>query len=355
MRKNILCITQASCGGAERMVVLYAKILSNGGQNVQLLIHKSIRSKNFIKDFIPRQIHSHYLSSYSKFTPILVYLKVLQIRPDIVFAPLGDISWFLLRMKKYGIIKSKIIVREINMPNTHDKQLLLNNSKYCHYADLIIAQTQEMKDMMLNYYGVSDDKVVVINNPTDKDLIKEKIAEPFSLDNNYTNYVAVGRVVKQKDYMTMLKAFNIIHLKNINTRLYIIGRIVSDSPKSCYNELMDYIRSHSLSNSVFFEGFQSNPYKYVVNANVFLLSSLYEGLPNVMVEAMYLGRPIVATRCIPYIGQVIKDGINGYTCNVGDYQSFADCMVKASDINNLPMFYEVNQTDNKIIEVFTTL
>ena len=76
MRKNILCITQASCGGAERMVVLYAKILSNGGQNVQLLIHKSIRSKNFIKDFIPRQIHSHYLSSYSKFTPILVYLKV---------------------------------------------------------------------------------------------------------------------------------------------------------------------------------------------------------------------------------------------------------------------------------------
>lgn len=355
MGKKILCITPGTCGGAERMVLLYAKILSKSGLNVQLVIHKDFRLEFDIKAFVPKQLRTYYVSSYGRLTYLLVLLRVLFLKPDVIFTPFGGSAWFLLMMKEYGLVKSKIIVREMNMPNTHPENFLLNNIRFAKSASLCIAQTQEMKDLMLEYYGLKEENVVVINNPTDKELIKEKIKESFIFDKTYVNYVAVGRVVAQKDHLTMLRAFNLVHQKNNKTRLYIVGKIVSNSPKACYNELEQYVKQHSLEDCVFFEGFQSNPYKYVINADVFLLSSIREGMPNAMLEAMYLGRPVVATRCIPYISQVIHEGVNGYTCEVGDYRSFADCIIKASRITDLPLLEEVNNTDDKIVEVFSSV
>ena len=87
-----------------------------------------------------------------------------------------------------------------------------------------------------------------------------------------------------------------------------------------------------VDDKVCFMGFQSNPYKYLHNADCFVLSSEYEGLPNVMLEALYLGKPIVATESIPFVSKTLGDGKYGICVPVGDAHLFAQAMSKAVTI-----------------------
>lgn len=68
------------------------------------------------------------------------------------------------------------------------------------------------------------------------------------------------------------------------------------------------------------------------NANCFVLPSRVEGLPNSLVDAMFLCRPVVATRCIPMIERMVEEGVNGYTVPVGDIELMADAMIKAINL-----------------------
>ena len=90
-------------------------------------------------------------------------------------------------------------------------------------------------------------------------------------------------------------------------------------------------------------------------ADVYMLSSIYEGMPNAMLEAMYLGLPIAATQCIPFISQVVEEGENGYICPVGNEKALAECMINASKMKGLPIFRDINQSEEGIVETFKGL
>ena len=119
--------------------------------------------------------------------------------------------------------------------------------------------------------------------------------------------------------------------------------------------LYDIIKKNNMENAVFFEGYQENPHKYEIGANVYVLSSVYEGLPNAMIEAMYLGMPVAATECIPYISQVVKNGVNGYTCPIKDADKLAEAMLAAAKIKGLPKFIDINCSEQEIVTLFTNL
>lgn len=351
MNKRILLITHSHCGGMERMTLLYAKILQQAGFNCHLLILQNPSEIFDLKSFIPPTltydlIHCRYRYLYYK-----VVRYILHTKPDCIF----DSTPFLvpaLIFSKMFIPRLKVVFRDCNMPTTHPKKQSYPVKYILRYADAIIAQTKEMKQEMAIFYHVNSKKITVINNPVDKELIQQRLKETYQYSSpECTHYVAVARLAPQKDYITMVKAFAIVLKQDKASRLEIIGNSHGYN-KDYTAQLYKLIEVLGISKYITFHGFQENPFKYMNAADVFVLSSIYEGMPNVMLEAMYLGKPVVVTRSIPYISQVVHDGMNGYTVPVGDCEKLADAMIKARTLRVKQKFVDINLSETQITDLF---
>lgn len=337
------------------MTLLYSKILHSAGHDCTIGIWMN-KGRGFqLEPFMPKDINFKVLRCPQILLAWKYALLIRRESPDIVFSSLPLSSKIILQLKAYGIIHNKIVIRHFNMPSKHSKRSLKTLKKtlnYFKHANAIISQTDEMKDEMIKYFNLPAEQITIIHNPIDKSLIFDKINDQSSIDHHYTNYLGVGRIARQKDFKTMIKAFGIVCQQEPNSRLYIVGGYEQNQIKKDLDELITKL---DLSEKVFFEGLQSNPFKYMNDCNVFLLSSIFEGLPNAMLEAMYIGKPVVATESIPFIGQVIKDGINGYTVPVGDYEQFAKRMLDATKLNIVEKFVDVTNSEDKIIRLFESL
>lgn len=349
---KILLVANAFCGGAERMTILYGKIFEKAGHEVEILFLKNSQQKaNELLPFVPTNWKAYTINCRYSLQFLSMAIFLVWHKQDYIFSSMGKTYANILRLKKRGLIRSEVIVRCNNMPSFLDDRW--NNKKILTslypLASSIISQTQEMKKEMMQYYNLKDEDITVINNPIDTDLIKEKINEDYPFDKSYINYVAIGRITPQKDYVTMLRAFDLVHKANPKTRLYILGHYNESNPH--YRTLHSILKDSHIGDCVFFEGQQSNPFKYLKDADCFCLSSEIEGLPNVMLEAMYLGVPVAITESIPFIKQTVVNGKNGYTCPIHDFNAFADCMINACKIKGLPIYADVTQSENKVIQL----
>jgi glycosyltransferase involved in cell wall biosynthesis len=197
----------------------------------------------------------------------------------------------------------------------------------------IIAQTEEMETEIIDSYKVKKGKVFTITNPVDKDLIASKLKNlnyPFP-ERNVINYVAVGNVHFAKGYDTLIKAFKKLTEDISNVHLYIIGR--DDSEYSRYLKKM-VIDIH-LESKIHFLGFESNPYVYMKFCDAYVLSSRMEGLPNALLEAAYLNKPIVTTKCVPIVERIVKEAINGYIVDVDNIEQMHFALINVLKIHNI--------------------
>ena len=341
--KTILLVFSPTCGGAERMTILYGKIFEKKGYAVVALIMKLLsQQENQVASFIPAQWKTIVVNSRMRFFFYHIFTRIWKLRPDVVFTSSMGYNQIVSIGRKIGLIRSKVLVRLNNMPEKFTRNSRRISKLTLSGADIIIAQTEEMRIAAKECFNLPDDKVVTINNPIDKELIEQKIKqEIFQYDPNFINFVSTSRITKQKDYKTMLLAFDkVLHIMP-DCRLYIVGDYKEDSTK---HELDNIIENKNLKGKVLFMGFSDNPYKYLLKADVFCLSSEIEGLPNVMLEAMYLGVPVAVTRSIPFVQQTVEDGITGYTCDIHNPETFADCMIKASKLKNLPRFRDITNS-----------
>lgn len=351
MKKKIIFLSSVSCGGAERMTILYAKILQQGGYDCECWIYKNSRRQDIpILDFIPDNLPYKIIESRDCLFILYYFLYLRLSDANIIFTSQPISAKRLLKLKKYGLITQKVIFRDFLMPSNRLSEPNPSEGVLFSFADAIVAQTDEMKSEMELYYNLPKDKIDVIYNPIDKCLINEGIKEKCSeIDPSYVNYIAINRITEQKDIPTMLIAFSIVKKTNHKSRLYICG----DCNKQEYLlKLKMLIRELQLEKDVFLLGQQSNPFKYLYRCNVFVLSSLYEGLPNSMLEAMYLGIPVAVTHSIPFIKQVVKEGINGYTADISNPENLAQAMLKASKLSIKDKFVDICQSEDEIVDLF---
>ena len=349
-KRKLLLITRPDCGGAERMTLLYGKILEKANFEIELLllqIHKD--ANNQLNAFIPSHWKVDIIVNRFRYLIVYIYQHLKRHNPDVVFCSTIGFSNLLLLLKFLRLFAGKVIIRDCNMPSKHTKKSIFFSRCLFRYADILIAQTDEMKAEMIGLYHLKESKIRVIHNPIDKDLILKGIKENVEIQSKSTSFMACGRLQPQKDIITLIKAFHIVRNQIGNATLYLIGR---EGDTEYMNEIHSTIDSCGVKDCVFLVGFQDNPYKYLKQADVFVLSSIYEGLPNVMLEAMYLGKPVAATRSIPYISQVIVEGENGYTCPVQNEKALAECMIAAANLKNLPAYRDFNQNDDLVINVF---
>jgi glycosyltransferase involved in cell wall biosynthesis len=193
-------------------------------------------------------------------------------------------------------------------------------------ADFIIAQSEEMKEEIIKYYNQPKNEIIVTINPIDEDLIQNQIIHANNpYQDNKINVIVSGRISKEKGQDILLEAFKYVVNQNNRFKLNILGDV---GDKEYYEELLKIINDFNIVEYVEFLGFKSNPYPYYKYADLLVLPSRWEGLPNVVLEALYLQTPVVVTNCIPFFQRLINEGINGYIVDIDDIKGMSNAILE---------------------------
>jgi len=193
------------------------------------------------------------------------------------------------------------------------------------YADTVIANSQELASDLSRVTGHA---VSVVYNPTVNKRLFRLASEPVNEDwfciDGVKTILAIGRLSPQKDFASLIKAFARLS-KTHRARLVILG----EGPER--RLLEDLVKELGVSNDVLLPGFVNNPYKFLKNSDLFVLSSIYEGLPNVLIEALALRVPVVSTACRSGPSEILENGKTGQLVAVGDTDALAEAMKNVLD------------------------
>ena len=346
-KKKILFFLMSAVGGAERMTVTFAKQLDREKYDVTFCILEIADNKG-IEEFIGnnyKMIHIPYTSFGLNLKLLSSLYNVLkEEKPDFVFASLISINFRLLLFA--GMFKqTKFIVRNnIYLASSSIYQKTLMRMTYPK-AVRVIAQTDEMKEELDSLLKCDKEKVVVIQNPIDEETILKKLSnyQPF-MHTGHVNYVAVGRFAPSKGFDVLVKAFNNVCKKEPYSVLYIVGRY--DEQNSYFQGVWKWVKEHGIQDKIHLVGFNDNPYRYMKNADCFVLSSRNEGLPNVLIEALYIGTPVAACTCIPVIERIVNEGKTGYLAKPEDAEELADAMMKACKLGRVKSTYKASSIES---------
>lgn len=193
--------------------------------------------------------------------------------------------------------------------------------------DQLVMLCDEMLDDAATRYPALKPRMKRIYNALNLEVVRQRALRPLPTNSPFTAgkyIVSVGRLLEsQKDFTTLIKAYAIcVHEFNVTEPLVIVGEGGSRSA------LEALAASLGVARRVEFVGYQSNPYNYVAGAALFAFSSKYEGLPTVLIEALALYRPIVATACPSGVKEILMYGDAGIYTPVGDAQKLAEGIIK---------------------------
>jgi glycosyltransferase involved in cell wall biosynthesis len=205
-----------------------------------------------------------------------------------------------------------------------------------NFADFIVVPSIDIKEDLEKKLNIIKKKIKIIYNPIDlKKIMKLKEEEIKELRIKRKPFLlTVGRLTKAKGYPYLLRAYSRIY-KEIDEKLLILG-IGQDEEKlkSLVNEL-------GIQEHVLFLGFQKNPYKFMNRASIFVLSSLWEGFPNVILEAMACGVPVISTDCPSGPREIITNDKNGILVPPADEKALAEAMLNLLINKNLRKHFSI--------------
>ena len=319
----IFILPDLDTGGAERIVTTIANHLPRNLFSVKiLLLRKEGGYLDILKDDVeiidiktPRIRHS--------LKPILREIK--KRKPDIVFCGFGEINAYLsLFIPLFP--KTKFIARETNVVSQHvkRKEIRFFYKFYSNYHR-IICQSDDMMNDLIENFKIRANKIIKINNPVDFDFIEKQLEIsriPEVFKNDYKNVVAIGNLSSRKGFDNLLKVFG--HLKNEKILLHILG----DGRDSV---LLHQKKEQFGLENVIFHGQQKNPYQFLKYSDLFILSSRYEGFPNVLLEAGACGVYALANNCPGGINEIIQPKINGEILAIENHELFAEKILQVLD------------------------
>ena len=337
-KKKILFFVGAGVGGAERMTVRIGRFLRTDEFEPTIVIVG--RNTGNIVNYIPNDIKTIHLKvcNIYDFTTCRIISLLKKEKPYAVFSSSMYLNIRVIAAAHHigGI---KIVVRSENTLFAVSKLTRYLVNKTYKYADHIIAQQDEMKEEIHTLLNIPNDKISALPNPIDTEYIDTNlnVASPYK-NHEHINYVWVARFDYTKGQDVLLKAFHKVYNANVSSHLYFVGGYNEDS--DYFKDIKEYIDQNKLSDNVHFVGFDKNPYRWVKYCDCFVQPSRLEGLPNALIEAMYLQKPVVASLCIPVIGRIVKDGYNGYIVPSEDIQGMSEAMIKAISLKKIEMTYK---------------
>jgi len=259
-------------------------------------------------------------------------------KPSIVFTSAGHLTIAVILLKICRIIPNNFIkiTRIPSLPSNGLAKSLKSKfvtffiSHMVHKSDWIIAQTDEMRNEIIEMYNTSSKKVKTIFNVVNhKQLLEMSKLEYSEYSNLDYNIIAVGTLYSVKGFDILINAISLLKERIPNIKLHILGR--EGIELDYKSELVLLTSKLNLTETVIFHDFTPNPYPYLKNADLFVLSSRKEGFPNVVLEALTLGTPVVATDCVNF-GGIIFDGVNGIVVRKNNASDLAKGILECKDI-----------------------
>ena len=312
-------------GGAEKMMLNLAKGFVDSGYSVDLLL---VNKKGPYIDLVPNKVNliDFQCNKSIKSLPKLIrYLK--EKKPNSIISTLEFIDIITIWAKLIAKVKTKVVIRVPNNLIEHAKHEKKFKNKiypilvkwFYPLADEIIAISKGVAKSTSKLTGINYEDINVIYNP----VVNEKIESLSKEDNshqwfkNYPVILGVGRLTEQKNFSCLIDAFSLVR-KEVKSKLIILG----EGEKR--EELQEQINKLGLSGEVDLPGFKKNPYSFMRNAKVFVLSSNWEGFGNVLVEAMAMGTPVVSTDCESGPREILDNGKYGLLAPINNHQKLAE-------------------------------
>jgi glycosyltransferase involved in cell wall biosynthesis len=269
---------------------------------------------------------------------------LLQRKPERMLVFHIELAILMIILRKLLFINTYIIARSINTlseafkyPNGFWEKYVAKKAIgfFLPHADRIIAQSTGMRDDLVKYFGIAEDKVITIPNPVE-----------FSTNGFYSGngidhkneFLFVGRLNPQKGLSNMLKAFSLASREVDDMHLTLVG----DGPELEHlKTLADELNIHD---KVSFEGYQAKTSVYYRRAKATLLTSNFEGFPNVLVESIALGTPVISFDCPSGPADIIIPGVNGILVPNQDIKEFSKAL--AAVANNEILFNKQEVIDS---------
>lgn len=325
MKKIGLLISELNTGGAERVVSRLSTILCENYEIYLILFEDTYISYDYSGTLVNLDVPSQVgISKVSLLRKRVLKLKEqkkkLHLDCVISFLDSPNIVNILSKVKS---CKTVISIRNYSeLENKNSFLGMVTNYLYkvlYRKADRVVPVTKLIEQSYNIHYGIESSKLKTIYNPYDVNAIEEQMNSVPSFDvkklANKTVFVSVGRQMYQKGYWHLLKSFFIVNKKYKDTVLLLIGQIDQ--------KVVKLISELNIDKSVFLLGKLDNPFSILKYSDIYVLSSLFEGFPNAMAEAMVCGLPIIASDCKSGPREILapNTGLNAI-CGTVEYAEF---------------------------------
>jgi glycosyltransferase involved in cell wall biosynthesis len=347
-------------GGIERITAHLAHNFVKLGVKIDLILNRGESTHLWQMPAETRTIDLNAPNLYLSLPGLVRYIR--QERPIALLAADHYLNEIALLAKRIAGVPLRLVVAEHNqLSQTARNATNLKGrltpifARYLYpWADGIVAVSEGVAKDLARTACLPIEKIETIYNPVINAQMlakaKEPVDHPWFTATDVPTILGVGKLEQQKDFPNLIRAFAKVRQVR-HARLVILGW-GPDRP-----ELEKLVHSMGLQDDVDLPGYVQNPYAYMAKSTVFVLSSAWEGLPTVLIEAMALGIPVVSTDCESGPAEILADGEYGYLTPVGDSDALADAILqvlsgrhKAIDSSWLAQF-EVETATQKYLHI----
>jgi glycosyltransferase involved in cell wall biosynthesis len=264
--------------------------------------------------------------------------RVVKIKYDTAISFLdSNVTDFLFFLdddtKKVSFVHTSFVSNN-NFNKFYQDKKYLDKVKTKRYAklDTIVFVSKDAKLEFIEVMGEYKDMRVLYNLFNEVEILEKALIPLKSFDKETFSFVAVGSLLPVKGYDLLIEASAIVKESGIKFKVHIVGKGPEEERlKALANKL-------NLCGTILFHGYQKNPFSYIKNANVFVMTSVSEALPSVLCEAIIIGKPILITNT-PGCREVIEYGKYGLMSERNPV-AFADQMINYLDNKNMLEKYE---------------
>lgn len=316
-------------GGAERVMLNLAEAFDSQGVVVDVVVAERIGE---LREAVPRSLTIVDLRagrvSRSIF-PLAKYLRTT--RPDMLIASLGHANLAAVAARWWARSRTRIVVSEhlaVDLRATGVVDAAFRTLARWFYprANAVVAVSDGVADTFSRATGLTREHIQVVYNPVLTPAYWHRVADECAhrwfAAGQRPVVLGVGRLNPQKDFVTLIRAFARARAR-APARLLILG----EGPER--EALEREVANHGLrlDEDVALPGFVADPYPFMASAGVFVLSSVREGLPTVLIEALASGTPVVSTDCESGPNEILAGGRYGTLVPVGDVDALSDAIV----------------------------
>ena len=344
-KKIVIFMPSIEDGGVEKNLFLISNFFIKKINNISIITISNKFKNKFdkkIKLIFFRNNFFNYFGRRKKFflCLFLLFLEILKDKNILVFSFQGNIYCTLL-CKILGV---KVIVRSNTSPEGWSQNIFKHFffKTILSSANKIIVNSIDFKKQFKKRYNI---KATCIYNPLNKKEIlnksKEKTQSYFG--KNCLKIINVGRLIDQKDQMTLIKAINLIKEK-----IKINALIVGNGKEK--NNLLSFIKKKKLNKIIKIISYKKNPYPLIKHSDIFILSSIYEGLPNVLLEAICLKKFIISSNCPTGPREILDNGKGGLLFKSKNHRELAKKIIYFH--KNKKKFFIMNKNSQLGLERF---